>query len=544
MKAAIEQFYNGTHDVVVLPDAPYDATKINVTSLTRQATADGQTFIGPFPPAIAQVGQGALAIPAAFVHPVQWGPDEWWIFGSDAAAAGPTRRVQLWRWVPSSNAVSFVGAVTLTFPTTTNHTMRGIRAVLREYTTGTVAVSGTAVTGTSTDWLTARIPAGSRIGFGSTDPNQITTWYRLTATPSSATAATLTVSAGTVPAGTPYVIEELTIVTTTTNATATNGGLFVAKGLSFEDFTNPATTIVAATTADLAKAVYWLKDAATSVNVTAGGCAIDDIVSPSNQSVFVVDGAATTLRVYRYNFRAPITPTAGAAVLTGGDLTVTGNQVVVGNIGQLNNGRVATLNHGPGNGVKSLYALTSTRVVRMPIAAITAGSTTFVADSMAEVPPGGTETNQPVATFLSFDIVSSMDRLLIAGAASTGTLYLTEYNTGGAQFERRMCALTTQMPSALRDVGLPAFPHLTLSGTPAVWVENGVLFLQHSSGVTANLNACYIYPLAADWDYGTKIIAPKISVPASSGFYRVLTNEVRRVGNALHGVSPCHKTAA
>ena len=51
------------------------------------------------------------------------------------------------------------------------------------YTAGTVSVNRTIVSGTSTFWGDNQITAGSRIGFGSTDPNNITNWYELNGVP-------------------------------------------------------------------------------------------------------------------------------------------------------------------------------------------------------------------------------------------------------------------------------------------------------------------------------------------------------------------------
>jgi hypothetical protein len=69
---------------------------------------------------------------------------------------------------------------------------------------GTVAVSGTAVTGTGTLWVASMV--GYRIGFGSTNPNSIVTWYTISAF-TSATSITLSSSAGTIGAGSTYVID-------------------------------------------------------------------------------------------------------------------------------------------------------------------------------------------------------------------------------------------------------------------------------------------------------------------------------------------------
>lgn len=544
MKVAVEQVFNGSLAQVAVGGA-YDADRINRGRHTGQwnlGNGEVDRFVGPAPLGVANFAESSLGIPSQFVHPVQVATDLFWIFGADAAGGAATRRVQLWTFVPSTGAYTFVGAITLTFPTATAHTVRGLRAILTNITTGTVAVSGTAVTGTGTTWATTTpVCVGSRIGFGSTNPQEITTWFQVQAVGSGGS-ITLSASAGTIPAGTPYVVQDLMILQATTNATVTNGGLFVVKGLRFEDFQNPATTIPAATTVDRIKAVYWLRDAATVTNTAIGGCAIDDPVSMTEQYVFATDGAAASLRIFRYNFRAPLTLTAGAHTLTGTDIVITGTQAVTGNISQANNGRVATLAHGAGAGVKSLYLFTATRIIRVPIANIANGSTTFIADQMSEVPPGGTNTSIATGGFASLDVASSIDKLVVAGAA-LGTVYITDYYTGGQQIDRRAGCLTPHLPSSLRDTDSPIFVHSIGSNVPFVWVEDGWLFYIYGQVTTSTINAMTVYPLAADWDYTSdvpnRIVCPKITLgDIPSKFYRVVVNCAENIGDALMGIAP------
>jgi hypothetical protein len=544
MKVAFEQIFNGSLDQVAIGGA-YDATKINRGKHTGQFNLGANAidkFVGPAPVGVANFGQSSLAIPSQFVHPVKITDDLFWIFGADVASAGATRRVQLWTFVPSTNTYTFIGAITCTFPTATAHTVRGIRVILENYTTGTVGVSGTAVTGSGTTWNTDRLSVGSRIGFGSTNPNNITQWFQISAIGSDTT-ITLTTSAGTVASGTPYVIQDLMIVQATTNATVTNGGLFVTKGLQYGDFQNPAIVIPAATTVDRIKAVYWLKDAATITNDVIGGCALGDRDSWTQQYIYSTEGASTTLAIYRYNIRAALTPSAGAFTLTGTDIVITGNQAVTGNISQFNNGRVATLQHGAGSGVPSLYLFTTTRIIRVPISNITAGNTSFVADTMSEVVPGGTETNVAIGTFATFDVAQSMDKLVIAGGAGTVSLYITDYYTGGQQMDRRSNIISTQMVSSLRDVDSPIYVHQIPSQAPSVWVEDGWLFWMYGTTTTTNTNALSVYPLAADLDFqaevNNRIILPKITLGATPAkLYRVATTSMGNVGDVTMGVSP------
>lgn len=546
MKVAVEQVFDGSINQVAV-GAAYDPTKINRGKHTGQYNlGPGETdkFIGPCPVGVANFGESSLAIPAAFVHPIKITEDLFWVFGSDTTTAAPTRRVQLWTWIPSTNTYNLIGAVILTFPTTGNASTRGLRVILENYTTGTVGVSGTTVTGSGTGFTTQCV--GSRIGFGSTNPNQITTWYQISAIGSD-TSITLTSSAGTISSGTPYVIQDLMIVHANTNATLTNGGLFVAKGLQYADFQNPAATIPAATTVDKIKAVYWLKDAATVTNTIIGGCALGDRDSWTQQYVYSTDGATTTLKLFRYNIRAPLSSlSAGAQVLTGTDIVITGAQAVTGNVSQANNGRVATLNHGPGAGVPSLYLFTSSRILRVPLSLVTNGSTTFIADQMSENPPGGSNTNVPAGTtaFVSLDVAGSIDKLVIASnPGSTCALYITDYYTGGQQFDRRACSGTGQLPSANRDPDSPIYVHYSGTGAPFVWVEDGWLFWIFGQIVTANLNALSVYPLAADYmyqsDVNNRIICPKITLESSvTDLYRVVINCAQNFGGEMMGVAP------
>lgn len=546
MKAAVEQVFNGS--LVQQPiGGAYDPTRINRGKHTGQFNLGAgpvDRFVGPAPVGVANTGESSLAIPSGFLHPVKITDDLFWVFGADAATAAATRRVQLWTWVPSTNTYTLIGAVIVTFPTATNHTVRGIRAILERYTTGTVGVSGTAVTGSGTAWNAARLSVGSRIGFGSTDPTQITTWHQISAIGSD-TSITLAASAGTVASGTPYVIEDLLIVQATTNATATNGGLFLTKGLRFEDFTNPATTIPAATTVDRIKATYWLRDAATITNTVIGGCALGDFDSWSQQYVYAPNGASTALVLYRYNIRAALSSlSAGAQTLAGTDIVITGSQTVTGNLSQSNNGRVATLQHGPGNGVASIYMFTTTRILRIPLASVVAGSTTFVADVMSEVPPGSANTNVGVGSFTSLDISQSLDKLVLVGTPGTGpSIYITDFYADASQMDRRAGCMTTQMVSANRDTDSPIWVHFVSGSTPFLWVEDGWLFWVYSQAVTTNQNAFSAYPLAADWEFQAdvpnRVILPRIDLGATPAkLYRVLVNAMQNLGGSTMGVAP------
>lgn len=538
-KLAFEQvFTNNTYTRQAIVSG-YDSTKIITGNLLNKfilSSSIQDKFIGPNPITVFRPVENSAAIPAAMWHPIIWSSTKWYLFYGDNAAAAATRRIGCYEYNPITTDATFLGFVTMTYPTATNHTLRGFRVSLENYTTGTVSASGTSVTGSGTTWSTDRMAVGSRIGFGSTDPTQITTWYQISAVGGD-TSITLTSSAGTISGGTSYVIEDMRIIMATTNATAGNGGLYIAKGLRIEDFAIGGTTIPAATTTDNIKAVYWIKDnhSATNNNSVAAGIAIEDRASWNLQNCYIINGSSTTARIWMYNFRTANTIASGNTIPLSGNITITGNQTVTGAISQLNNGRVATARHGNGNGNSSLYFATATRISRAPLSGITSGSTTFVVDSMTEVPPGGTATFTVTGALTSVEYANIYDKFIVS--TSHGKCYITKFQTGGEQHDAIIGAQISQQDQVSASANSVPFLHMPIGGTTGiiyVWAEGGILFYSTAS-TSATTNIMYAYPLGATNLYSDttneRIILPAItfgSIP--SKFYRVLTSEVHSMG--------------
>ena len=244
-----------------------------------------------------------------------------WIFLiENLATAVAPREITLYEFNKTTSVYTWKGFIIATLTSATAHTLRGFRALRYLHTTGTVAVSTTAVTGTNTLFQEEGIAVGARIGFGSTDPTAISTWYVISAI-GSETGITLESTAGTIGAGTAYVIEELRFIITATNATAANGGLHLVKGINYSDFIKTGTTISAATATDNIKAVYWLSDSGTTANVVtntaACGCSIVTEVNKGLHYAYVLDGVGSAyMKVYRYNLRATGTITAGKMLMS------------------------------------------------------------------------------------------------------------------------------------------------------------------------------------------------------------------------------------
>ena len=529
-KYAREILFNGSVDVVST-ETDYDSTKISVGPHIKQydlGSGLDDKFIGPKQLKLIRQFDLFGAGPSCS-HVLKYGRKHILLIGS-AATAAATRIIYTHIYDLDTEEVTSGGALTLTLPTVTAHTLRGVRGVMKYYTTGTVGVSGTAVTGSGTAWQASRLCVGSRIGFGSTNSSEITTWYEISAIGSD-TSITLQQSAGTISSGTPYVIEDLRIAVTTTNATVTNGGFFLAKGLRIESLTGGA-IIPAATTVDNIRAVYRLADAATVTHTLANGLMNGEDVSWTEDYLYSGNSTTTTsLRVFKYNIRAALNSlTAGTHVCESTDCISTGSQTVSGGVlVASNNGRYSTLDHGVAKDVPSLFFATTNRVIRAPASNIVQDASAFTEDQMIEVPYGGTSNYNVTAGIGNAEYAPFTDKILMsAWIANNAKIYISDYRTDGSQFDGQMLILTQQFDS-ISSTG-PIFPKIH-TAAPQLYAEDGVLYIINP--VAASLGgSIYIYPAyAAHWTLadktGNRAILPKISLTGTpKRFNRVYLGKV------------------
>lgn len=488
-------------------------------------------FAGPAKIGMARPMEQSTAIPGIYPHIVTFSDSIDWVFLVDNATAAATRRVVMYEYNKNTSEFNWKGFITLTYPAATvGHTVKGFRVVRELYTTGTVSATGTAVTGSGSTWSTDRMSVGCRIGFGSSDPIQVTEWANISAVGSDTGITVSTSLSGTYGAGTPYVIEDIIIITSTINTTATNGGLFISKGIAANIFTSVGTTIPAATTVDNIRAVYWLADAAVVTNTTACGAAVQEKTSWTNAQVFVPN--TSTVIIFAYNFRKALTLASGKDTTT---LTIkTGNQAVTGTISNANNGRIGTLNHGPGAGVESLYFVTTTRCYRAAISGITNASITWQSDVMVEIPPGGVNTYLAGGGLNSCEISSGIDRLVIASTGAAGIRsYVTQYNTVSNPFDHIFLNDDKQQDQSISDSGGVAHP-VILASPFSVWSENGILYLARI-GTTAALNQLYTIPIGAHQTYAIDdnqmLITPKFDISDSNKLYNISPKAIKKLGS-------------
>jgi hypothetical protein len=512
------------------PISSYDETKINLGSLIKKYTGPfpKDKFIGPAKIGLARPMEQSTSIVGGFIHAISFSENIDWVFLSDNSSGASTRRIILYEYNKETSIFNWKGFITLTYPTATNHLIRGFKVSRELYTNGTVAVSGTTVTGTGTSWLSHRMSVGCRIGFGATDPSLISTWYEISSISGEST-ITLTSNAGTISPGTPYVIEDIIIITANTNGTLTNGGLYIAKGIRPELFTPSGTTIPAATTVDNIRAVYWLADAPTVTNTGACGAALGTRTSWTNQLVYVLNSAGP--RVYVYNFRAPLTLTAGRDTTT--NTIKTGDQSVVGTISQTNNGVIGTLSHGPGSGIPSLYFVTTNRVYRCELSSITNNSINWQTDVMVEIPPGGTNTYTTSSLLSSCEISSNIDRLVISTSGANGSRsYITRYNTISEPFDHTFLVDDKQLDNSSADSR--SVPHPSISLSPFSFsINEGILYICRLT-VSSLSNQLYTLPLEADYNYAIQnnqlLITPKLDISDSNKLYNIYVNNIPKLG--------------
>jgi hypothetical protein len=522
----------------------YDQDKLGLGPLMWQANDTGTEgqWVGPLPNSVIRPWETTSQLGAIFPDVISWSSTIDWVVLGDNSTAAATRRFGLFTYnkaVPN-NPWSFIGVITVTPPTATAHTAKGHCIVYEKYVTGTVTTNGTtALVGDSTTWSASRLFVGSRIGIGSTDPTQITTWYEIGAIGSD-TSITLTQAyTGANAAGQSYVIEDLRILFVTTNATLANGGLFMAAGLRYENFTNAGTTIVAAVSTDKVRAVYWLSDGNVSSNGTNqafGGIAIDTRTDWTHQNVYACDMAAGMSRFQVSNFRAAMTLNgSGRDGIANTLLWNTGQQAVTGTVASNNNLVLCTpgAGGGPRSGRKSLFWVTTTRIYSAEVSNVTNNSVNFQSGCAVEMPPGSTTTYGATSALSSIAYSTFADCFLVLSTCATAfRSYVTRYREDVGQWDRLVLVDTKQLNQSTEDTTAAIYPN-TLSLITTGVFRNGLLYLA-THGILATTNFLYSSPFAADWEYvattNSCVVTPVMDCSKFTSFVAAYFNTVQVIG--------------
>lgn len=515
-----------------LSESAYDSSKWNLGKgiIANNGASAVDKYIAPDFQVIRPMEESTpFAVVQAFAY--NHSTTTAYVFGvENLATAVATRRIWLWELNRKTGQRSWKGFITMTLATATAHTVRNFSMDVKNESTGTVAVSGTAVTGTSTLFATNKVAVWARIGFGSTDPSQITTWYRVTARASD-TSITLNLSPWTIAGGTSYVIQEFRPIYTATNATTTNGGTHYGKGISIEDFTAWGTTIPLAVSTDDQKAIYWLKDAATQTNIVACGWARElSTATPTQLFYYVLDFVvAWNYKVYKYNLRAPLTVATWSS--TSAFVLATGNQAFTGTASQNANLAIANTAHGLGAWVLSLYFVTTSRIYRTSTQNITSWNVAWQSDSIAEVSPWGNGTFSITSGISTIEYMDSIDAFIVGTtSASANYSYVTKYVASWAQFEYMFGRDYKYLEQSIKDNGHPSiFSNQTTVMSFSDAGANRIFVTKQ--GTWQSTSHIYVMAFGADWNYASstqgRLISPKITLPNATKFYESFVNNVR-----------------
>ena len=498
-------------------------------------------YVGPIKIARARPNEETAATTGFYPSIVEFSTSIDWVFLiENSVAAAAARKVDLYEYNKLTGDYAFKGFITPSLNTASAHTIKGFKVTRHLYYTGTVSTAGssTTVTGAGTAWNTARFAVGARVGFGSTDPTQITNWSIISALGSD-TAMTVSLAVN-LAASTPFVIEEIRVHVLTTNGTTTNGGLFVVKGVNYSDFTTGGTSIAAsASTVDNLKLVYWLADAGAVTNITGCGLDIDTAVSNTEQYAYILDSA--TVKVFKYNIRANDAIVSGKMTLAGANIVITGNQAVTGTLSTNGNGIIATLSHGPGSGVKSLYFVTTTRLYRAALANITAGNITWQSESRTEVPPGGIATYPATSLLSQVVYLPPIDRLLVLTTMATSVRnYITTYPTNsGDEWEFIWGVDTKQQDQSAASSSITPYFNSAIQICSCNYLNGITHIVRHSTSAT--LNQMFSIPFCSHESYAStslrRAITPSISTPNISNYVRAYVNEILSLGTGSHNVA-------
>jgi hypothetical protein len=534
MKVAAEHIFNGaTANLGVT----YDSSKTMLGSLLRQITGTGGTnnYVTVGVPAIVNIPEVANTT-YSLPHVISRPNGIFWIFVGQNTGAAQTRTIGLFEFNSNNLTITWKGFITMNTAITGNKTIRGLRAFVYSHSDGTVQVSGTGLTGSGTSFSTSRIAAansgvgGARIGFGSTAAAGITTWYEISSIASN-TNLTLKTSVPTaITAGTPYIIEEIRLAVACTNSTTTNAAIHLIKGLNYATFDIAGTSISDAVSTDNLCATYTLRDTTSPIGIqTIIGIAEDTQTSNTQHDLYLINlgspDASTQVRVYSFNMRAALTVSSG--VSTSAFNFRTNVQTITGTLTQLNNAKIFTVNHGTASGTKSLWFSTTTRIYRIPVASITNGATSYIADFAIENVPGGNNITYVATSALnSIDYNSVVDRIITSTTTQRLGFYIGQYDTTGSiNFDKifgtnlNRYRLSTTNSGASNGI----FPTTTCT----YWSQNDWFFIIPNT-TTSGLNWLAAHPISPDGLYaGTSnqvAITPKIPLTNSTKLYRVYTD--------------------
>lgn len=167
--------------------ANYTSSKTVLGPDIRQFTGSTATeyWIGPAPTRFQDITQDTGLNNWGDLDAITYSGSKQWVFVLRGGATGlANAEIAAYEFDTNKYEYTYKGRTSVVPAAATAAQFQGIKANIEYYSSGSVTVNGTVVTGVGTDWIANRMPVGARIGFGSTSSADITTWYRIASYPS------------------------------------------------------------------------------------------------------------------------------------------------------------------------------------------------------------------------------------------------------------------------------------------------------------------------------------------------------------------------
>jgi hypothetical protein len=538
----------------------YSSASICTGSLIRRYTDTNGTYLKPIDITYNRMFDNlGYALNARYMQSIKWSNDVDYIFLNHpgAVAQGTNMSMIMAKYTKSTNTFDNLGRILINpvfAPGVPNRTAQSINAYLYRYSSGSVEVNGSGVTGSSTNWSDNRIFQGSRIGFGTTNPSQVTTWYEIADVP---TNTNLTISPASInyTASTPYVIEELKLFIPMLHASLPVNGVVVVNGLNESTFSLAGTIVTAYTgsSQDRQRGFYRISDVASgSLIQNPYAIELAPPTSPTSQDAYLlaVNTGITALQYFKFNALYPASQSAFAWTSSVDESFIARTDLFTPVASPQITLKLATTKHGPGSGSLSLYTVgsgvlgtTAGRIYRTDVNSITSGSTSYITDSCLEIPPGSVET-LTLSGFAFVDYSKTTDKFYLQGATTApfNRMTITEYNSSGNQMERQVLTSVNSVNKTSTNPGQPNMFHV--AGTRPQYTINtdgDMMYVVTGTGASGTY-IVFNVPIGADYKSAPTskqwVSFPVINTNGALKYYNVYPKSDKYIGAEGLGYAP------
>ncbi len=408
---------------------------------------------------------------------------------------------------------------------------------------GTVNIIGHQITGINTKFYDSKISEGSRIGFGSTDPSRITTWYTINKIDNN-NQLYIDVAA---PSGTniPYVIEELRIYYLSVQT------FNIVKGLNFDCFsTSLSIPQIYTSDIDRKRACYNIRDAVTPT-INQIGFDLGPVIDDNTQYLYYMSSRTNTysdMRIFVFNIRADLKFSA-PGISTSPYLFKTGYQFSNYLVNRYGHVKIAKTKFDNPDNVYHLYYEGQVTHYRIRLDDIKPEATNLVDATIR-----GTYTAQNISSMWS-DINQANSRTIMYDEYTD--FFIVMNNSGEKNFVYQYSSVGYAKTGIHRFFGTngtlrfrnppegTVYPSLTYHPFYGDAVD-GLLYTNMMSNNFDSweraASSIQVFPIGADFETikteENRVICPAVNVSKFSKLSKILINYNKKIGDDDFGVPP------